>query len=72
MFFTMNKRRFHPVNQTPPKVLTIYGFNHWIAKRRHVEKMSIAEMQSVRWMCVTTYCSFKFFFYLFIIRDYWY
>ena len=32
----------------------LYGIEYWAIKRHHAQKMSVAEMRMLRWMCSNT------------------
>ncbi|GMQ11846.1 hypothetical protein CsSME_00054325 [Camellia sinensis var. sinensis] len=34
----------------------LYGMECWATKKQHVDKMSVAEMRMLRWMCVVKRC----------------
>ena len=41
-------------NQTAIRPTLLYGTECWVIKRHHAQKMSVAEIRMLRWMCGNT------------------
>ena len=42
------------LKQTGLRIILLYGTECWAIKRHHAQKMSVADMRMLRWMCGNT------------------
>ena len=45
------KEKFY---RTAIRLALLYSIEYWVIKRHHAQKMSVAEMHMLRWMCSNT------------------